>query len=101
MKTEKKDLHMLLRTEFKIYDDGTYYFLYVTDEVRIETDGVYGLQIEDRHYQVRKLEKPMKYLTIEQRKDEYFNESLINPNLDTVITAVKLLNRYLQTDCNE
>ena len=32
--------------EFNTYDDGTYYFLYVTEEVRIETNGIDGLQLE-------------------------------------------------------
>ncbi|MEZ0581362.1 hypothetical protein ACA373_00015 [Erwinia sp. STN24] len=80
-----------MKTEFNIYDDDTYYFLYVTDEVRIETDGIDGLMIEDRNCNLRKISDPMKYLTIKNEPDEYFNESLINPHIDTLIEAVKVL----------
>ena len=62
-----------MKTEFNIYDDDTYYFLYVTDEVRIETDGIDGLLIEDRNYNLRSISDLMKYLTIENEPDEYFN----------------------------
>ncbi|MCC2914082.1 MULTISPECIES: hypothetical protein [Enterobacter cloacae complex] len=77
--------------EFNTYDDGTYYFLYVTEEVRIETDGADGLQMETRDSKVRDLGDPFQYLTIKERKDEYFNESLINPFVDDVIKAVQVL----------
>jgi len=36
-----------MRIEFNTYDNDTFYFLYVTDEWRIETDGIDSLQIED------------------------------------------------------
>lgn len=36
----------MIRMEFNTYDDGTYYFLYVTEKVRIETNGADGLQME-------------------------------------------------------
>jgi hypothetical protein len=36
----------VIRMELNTYDDGTYYFLYVTEDVRIETNGFDGLQIE-------------------------------------------------------
>ena len=77
--------------EFNTYDDGTYYFLYVTEEVRIETNGADGLQMETRDSRVRDLGDPFQYLTIKERKDEYFNESLINPYVDEVIKAVEVL----------
>lgn len=77
--------------EFNTYDDGTYYFLYVTEEVRIETDGADGLQMETRDSKVRDLGDPFQYLTLRERKDEYFNESLINPFVDEVIKAVEVL----------
>jgi len=81
----------MIRLEFNTYDDGTYYFLYVTEEVRIETNGTDGLQIETRDSRVRDLGDPFQYLTIRERKDEYFNESLGNPHIDVVIHAVKVL----------
>lgn len=81
----------MIRMEFNTYDDGTYYFLYVTEEVRIETNGIDGLQMETRDYKVRDLGDPFQYLTLRERKDEYFNESLINPFVDEVIKAVEVL----------
>lgn len=81
----------MIRMEFNTYDDGTYYFLYVTEEVRIETNGSDGLQMETRDSMVRDLGDPFQYLTIKERKDEYFNESLINPHIDSVIKSVQVL----------
>jgi hypothetical protein len=82
----------MIRMEFNTYDDGTYYFLYVTEEVRIETNGSDGLQMETFDSRVRDLGDPFQYLTIKERKDEYFNESLCNQYIDTVIEAIKTLN---------
>lgn len=84
-------IYEMIRIEFNTYDDGTYYFLYVTEEVRIETNGADGLQMETFDSRVRDLGDPFQYLTIRERKDEYFNESLINPYLDTMIKAVQVL----------
>ncbi|ELY2855057.1 hypothetical protein SMC92_002088 [Cronobacter dublinensis] len=90
-------IYEMIRTEFNAYNDGTYYFLYVTEEVRIETNGAYGLQMETFDSRVRDLGDPFQYLTIRdrERKDEHFNENLRNQNLDTVIEAVKLLNNLI------
>ncbi|EOV8971951.1 hypothetical protein ACN6UN_001851 [Cronobacter turicensis] len=79
--------------EFNTYDDGTYYFLYVTEEVRIETNGADGLQMETFDSRVRDLGDPFQYLTIRdrERKDEYFNEAIINPYIEVVIKAVEVL----------
>ncbi len=66
----------MIRMEFNNYDDGTYYFLYVTEEVRIETNGIDGLQMETRDSRVWDLGEPFQYLTINERKEEYFNQSL-------------------------
>ncbi|MEI4827639.1 hypothetical protein WA856_25765 [Klebsiella pneumoniae] len=81
----------MIKLEFNTYDDGTYYFLYVTEEVRIETNGIDGLQMETHDARVRDLGDPFQYLTIRERKDEYFNESLHNPHIDVVIHAIKVL----------
>lgn len=83
----------MIRMEFNTYDDGTYYFLYVTEEVRIETNGIDGLQIETRDSRVRDLGEPFQYLTIRdrERKDDYFNEAIINPYIEVVIKAVEIL----------
>ncbi|MCI1897655.1 MAG: hypothetical protein LKI85_04645 [Enterobacter sp.] len=77
--------------EFNTYQDDIYYFLYVTEEVRIETNGVSGIQLQTRDSRVRDLGDPFQYLTLRERKDEYFNESLINPYVDEVIKAVEVL----------
>ncbi|MEG6163135.1 hypothetical protein ACEV6G_16965 [Enterobacter ludwigii] len=81
----------MIRIEFNTYNDGTYYFLYITEEVRIETNGIDGLQIETHDSRVRDLGDPFQYLTIKERKDEYFNESLINPYIDIVIKAAEII----------
>lgn len=86
----------MIRLEFNTYDDGTYHFLYVTEEVRIETNGTDGFQIETRDLRVRDLGDPFQYLTIRERKDEYFNESLTNPYIELVIRAASLLNYGLK-----
>ncbi|HBZ3755011.1 TPA: hypothetical protein MHK94_26865, partial [Klebsiella pneumoniae] len=75
----------MIRIEFNTYDDGTYYFLYITEEVRIETNGIDGLQVETRDSRVRDLGDPFKYLTIKERKDEYFNEAIVNPYIEELI----------------
>ncbi|HIB6169590.1 Uncharacterised protein [Klebsiella pneumoniae] len=91
----------MIRMEFNTYDDGSYYFLYVTEEVRIETNGSDGLQMETRDSRVRDLGEPFQYLTIRERKDEYFNEAIINPHVEVLIIAVKVLHRLLKdTDFN-
>lgn len=75
--------------EFRESNDGTYYYHYITDDVRICTDGI-ELTMETRDFKVRNLGEPFQYLTIHERKDEYFNESLINPYIDTAIASVEL-----------
>lgn len=87
----------MIRKEFNTYDDGTYYFLYVTEEVRIETNGIDGLQIETRDSRVWDLGEPFQYLTISERKDVYFKETFINPNAEELIGAVKTLHRLLNS----
>lgn len=85
----------MIRMEFNTYNDGSYYFLYVTEEVRIETNGSDGLQMETRDSRVRDLGDPFQYLTIKERKDEYFNEAIVNPYIEVLIIAVKVLHRLL------
>lgn len=84
--------------EFNTYQDDMYYFLYITEEVRIETNGVSGIQLQTRDSRVRNLGDPFQYLTLRERKDEYFNESLINPYVDEVIKAVEVLVPLLTLD---
>ncbi|HBR1525394.1 TPA: hypothetical protein ACS624_003112 [Klebsiella michiganensis] len=88
----------MIRMEFNTYQDDMYYFLYITEEVRIETNGVSGIQLQTRDSRVRNLGDPFQYLTLRERKDEYFNESLINPYVDEVIKAVEVLVPLLTLD---
>ncbi|HBR1933519.1 hypothetical protein AAHY20_17160 [Klebsiella quasipneumoniae subsp. similipneumoniae] len=88
----------MIRMEFNTYQNDMYYFLYITEEVRIETYGVSGIQLQTRDSRVRNLGDPFQYLTLRERKDEYFNESLINPYVDEVIKAVEVLVPLLTLD---
>ena len=54
--------------------------------------------METRDSRVRNLGDPFQYLTLRERKDEYFNESLINPYVDEVIKAVEVLVPLLTLD---
>jgi len=90
---------MLLRKEFNEYDGDTFYFLYVTDEIRIETNGMEGLKIEDRNHSVTNIEDFTKYVNLE--KDEYFQESLVHKYIDTIIEAVNVLYDHLEGDNND
>lgn len=85
----------MIRMQFNTYDDGTYYFLSVMEEVRIETNGIDGLQMETRDSRVWDLGEPFQYLTISERKNENFNKSLRNQYLDTVIESVRILNNLI------
>ena len=90
---------MFIRKEFNQYDDDTFYFLYVTDEIRIETNGIKGLEIEDRNHNVTNIEDFTKYVNLE--KDEYFQESLVNIYIDTIIEAVRVLYGHLEGENND
>ena len=59
----------MIRMEFNTYQDDMYYFLYITEEVRIETNGVSGIQLQTRDSRVRNLGDPFQYLTLRERKD--------------------------------
>lgn len=80
-------IYRMIRMEFNTYDDGTYYFLYITEEVRIETNGINDLQMETRDWRVRDSGDPFQYLTIRKRKDKYFNEAIVNPYTEVLIIA--------------
>ncbi|MBT1785913.1 hypothetical protein KKZ89_08550 [Enterobacter bugandensis] len=81
----------MLRTEFQTYDDDSFYFLYVTDKIRIETDGDSGLVLEhigsfrqepiDMNY----------YLNLPDDEAAYFQQSLVNSELDTIIKGMNIL----------
>ena len=83
-----------MRTEFEVLDDDTYYFLYVTDEVRIESTAN-GLVMELRGtYTTIPLDIEL-YLSCSDNRDNYFNLSTINPHIDICILAVQILQSHL------
>lgn len=85
----------MLRTEFQTYDDS-FYFLYVTDKIRVETDGDSGL-VPELHGTYKKETIDM-YYYLELQNDEaaYFQQSTVNPELETTIKAVKALYSHLK-----
>ena len=47
--------------EFKQYDDGRYYYHYITNDIRICTDGT-EMTIENRDYDIKKIRNMWHYL---------------------------------------
>ncbi|WP_193129744.1 hypothetical protein [Enterobacter hormaechei] len=89
----------MLRTEFTHYEDDTIYFLYVTNTIRIETDGNSNLEIQRRSsFHTEPLDNN-RYLTIEDDEAAMFQELLINPDLEDMIKAVKLFTRLIEELC--
>ena len=75
---------MLLRTQFELNDDGNYYYLYVTDEVRIESKGQ-GMTVEDKKGTVLTID-PIEYLD----DDLQFQLGLSNPYIEVTKKAVRI-----------
>ncbi|ELE9265567.1 hypothetical protein RM355_001712 [Enterobacter kobei] len=90
---------MTLRTEFTLYEDDTIYFLYVTNNIRIETDGNSNLEIQRRSSFKAEPLDTNRYLTIEDDEAAMFQELLINPDLEDIIKAVKLFTRLMDELC--
>lgn len=88
----------MLRTEFQIYEDNSLYFLYVTDKIRIETDGCNGLVIELHGTYKQEPIDMNYYLNLPDDEAAYFQKSLVNPELDTVIKAAQTLYGHLQKE---
>ena len=83
-----------MRVEYNEYDDGTFYFLYVTDECRIETNGIDGLIIELRDFSQYKISDMWHYL--KPADDMYFQLSTVTMYVDTIIKAVEVLDFLLR-----
>ncbi|MFH5071112.1 hypothetical protein ACHHY8_22660 [Enterobacter cloacae complex sp. 2024EL-00215] len=81
----------MLRTEFQNYEDDSFYFLYVTDTLRIETDGDSGLVIELHGTYKQEPIDMNYYLNLPDDEAAYFQQSLVNPELDTIIKAMNIL----------
>lgn len=90
---------MAVRTEFTHYEDDTIYFLYVTNNIRIETDGNSNLEIQRRSSFHTEPLDTNRYLTIEDDEAAMFQEELINPYLEDMIKAVKLFTRLIEELC--
>ncbi|EKC7000926.1 hypothetical protein OP685_001054 [Cronobacter sakazakii] len=90
---------MAVRTEFTHYEDDTIYFLYVTNNIRIETDGNSNLEIQRRSSFHTEPLDTNRYLTIEDDEAAMFQEELINPHLEDMIKAVKLFTRLIEELC--
>jgi len=88
---------MTFRTEFTHYEDDTIYFLYVTNNIRIETDGNSNLEIQRRSSFHTEPLDTNRYLTIEDDEAAMFQELLINPDLENMIKAVKLFTRLMES----
>lgn len=90
---------MTFRTEFTHYEDDTIYFLYVTNNIRIETVGTSNLEIQRRStFRTEPLDTN-RYLTIEDDEAAMFQERLINPDLEDIIKAVKLFTWLMDELC--
>lgn len=86
------------RTEFQTYDDDSFYFLYVTDKIRVETDDSNGLVLElHGTYKQEPLDIDY-YLNLPDDEAAYFQQSLINSELDTVIKAMNVLHNNLNIE---
>ncbi|HDE1929560.1 hypothetical protein ACRCMW_01790 [Enterobacter chengduensis] len=90
---------MAVRTEFTHYEDDTIYFLYVTNNIRIETDGNSNLEIQRRSSFHTEPLDTNRYLTIEDDEAAMFQEELINPDLEDMIKAVKIFTRLIEELC--
>ncbi|KTI60225.1 hypothetical protein ASV00_24020 [Enterobacter cloacae subsp. cloacae] len=86
---------MTFRTEFTHYEDDTIYFLYVTNSIRIETDGNSNLEIQRRSSFHTEPLDTNRYITIKDDEAALFQEELINPDLEDMIKAVKLFTGFM------
>ncbi|MBZ7670111.1 hypothetical protein [Klebsiella grimontii] len=86
------------RTEFQIFEDDSFYFLYVTDKIRIETDGSHGLILEYRGSFKQELIDINYYLDLPNDEAAYLQQSLVNTELDIVIKAVNVLHNNLNLE---
>lgn len=86
------------RTEFQTFEDDSFYFLYVTDKIRIETDGSHGLILEYRGSFKQELIDINYYLDLPNDEAAYLQQSLVNTELDIVIKAVNVLHNNLNLE---
>lgn len=86
----------MLRTEFQTYEDDSFYFLYVTDKIRVETDGDSGLVLELHGTYKKETIDMYCYLELQNDEPAYFQQLTVNPELETTIRAVKTLYSHLK-----
>jgi hypothetical protein len=80
--------------EFNTYDDDTFYYHYITDDVRICTDGYKGVVLERRDFTTQELTDL--HLDDNPSEETYFQLSTINEYVDETIKALYILNQLLQ-----
>lgn len=81
---------MLLTTEFEKSGNGSYYFRYVTDKVRIEANEN-GMTVEDKSGSTIKIDDPFQYLD----DDLYFQLGITDLNIEITKKAVSYLKELL------
>jgi len=101
---------MLLRKEFTVHENG-FYFLYVTDSIRVETPHhiptslpygwEYEITVEDKLYYIKSIRMPiLKYSKLDSDEAAYFQESTVTNHLDDIISASKELLHTLEKEFN-
>lgn len=88
----------MIRTEFQTYEDDSFYFLYVTDKLRIETDGSNGLVLELHGTYKKETIDMYYYLELQNDEAAYLQQLTVNPELETTIKAVQILYSHLQKE---
>jgi hypothetical protein len=78
----------MLRVEYN-NNDGLYYFLYVTDEVRISTDNPDSFNLEYRDGSTGQIHNIWSYLN--PSKDALFELSVLSQYSNEVLNAVQVL----------
>lgn len=78
----------MLRIEYNNTSDK-YFFLYVTDEVRISCNDTNSFTVEDRDYQTIQIHNIWSYL--DPSKDALFELSVLTQYSNEVINAVHVL----------
>lgn len=88
----------MIRAEFQTYEDDSFYFLYIADKLRIETDGSNGLVLELHGTNKKETINIYYYLELQNDEVAYFQQLTVNPELETTIKAVQILYSHLQKE---
>ncbi|MEQ0737181.1 hypothetical protein [Enterobacter asburiae] len=88
----------MVRIKFQTYEDDSFYFLYVTDKIRVETDGDSGLVLELHGTYKKETIDMYYYLELQNDEAAYFQRLTVNHELETTIKAVQILYSHLQKE---